>query len=135
MRFHKTMILALVAVAAMMLPTAAAAQIKPEDAAKFMGAWTLGMETPQGAMAMNLTLKDDAGKVVGSITSDMAPEAQAITDVSTAGEALVLKYMLDFQGTPIPAKITLTPAGEKMTVAFDFADGQFVIDGTAAKKP
>ena len=105
MRFHKTMILALVAVAAMMLPTAAAAQIKPEDAAKFMGAWTLGMETPQGAMAMNLTLKDDAGKVVGSITSDMAPEAQAITDVSKAGEALVLKYMLDFQGTPIPAKI------------------------------
>jgi hypothetical protein len=134
MKLHKTLVLALATVAVMMLPSVAAAQLKPEDAAKFMGGWALGMETPQGAMTMNLTLKADAGKVVGSITSDMAPEAQAITDITKAGEALVLKYMLDFQGTPIPAKITLTPAGEKMTVSFDFADGQFTLDGTAAKK-
>jgi len=137
MKLYNTLVRTLVAVAAaavVMLPSVAAAQVKPADVAKFMGGWALGMETPQGAMTMNLTLKDDAGKVVGSITSDMAPDAQAITEVAKAGEALVLKYTLDFQGTPIPAKITLTPAGEKMTVSFDFADGQFVMDGTATKK-
>ena len=134
MTFHKRLVLALATVVVMMLPSAAAAQVKPEDAAKFMGGWALGMETPQGAMTMNLTLKADAGKVVGSITSDIAPDAQAITDVAKAAEALVLKSTMDIQGNSVPVKITLTPAGEKMTVSFDFADGQFTLDGTAAKK-
>ena len=134
LKLHKTLVLVLAAVAVMMLPIAASAQVKPKDAAKFMGGWALGMETPQGAMTMNLTLKADAGKVVGSITSDIAPDAQAITDVAKAGEALVLKYTMDIQGNSVPVKITLTPAADKMTVSFDFADGQFMLDGTAAKK-
>jgi len=54
--------------------------------------------------------------------------------VTKSGESLVLKYSLDFQGTPIPAKITMTPAGEKMNVSMDFADGQFTVDATATKK-
>jgi len=133
MKCFKTWVLALAAVSAMMVSNPAAAQLKPEDASKFLGAWALGMETPQGAMTMNLTVKDVDGKLAGSITSDMMPES-AITDITKAGEALVLKYMLDFQGNTIPAKITLTPVAEKMTVSFDFADGQFTIDGTATKK-
>jgi hypothetical protein len=133
MKCFKTWVLALAAVSAMMVPNPAAAQLKPEDASKFLGAWALGMETPQGAMTMNLTVKDVDGKLAGSITSDMMPES-AITDITKAGEALVLKYMLDFQGNAIPAKITLTPVAEKMTVSFDFADGQFTVDGTATKK-
>jgi hypothetical protein len=136
MKLYQRLILAVAAVAMLGLPTAAAAQagLKPQDAAKFIGGWTLGMETPQGAMSMNLTVKDDGGKVAGSITSDMQPEAQAISDISKDGDNLVLKYMLDFQGQAIPAKITLTPDGDKMKVAFDFADGQFVMDGSATKK-
>ena len=137
MKVYRTLVRVLVAVATIavvMLPTAAAAQVKPEDAAKFMGGWALGLETPQGNMTMNLTVKADAGKVAGSITSDLAPEVQAISDVSKAGEALVLKYSMDIQGQVIPAKITLTPAGDKMTVEFDFADGQFTVPGTATKK-
>jgi hypothetical protein len=134
MKLHKRLVLALAAVAmTMMLPGAAAAQVKPEDAAKFMGGWALGMDTPQGAMTLNLTVKDVAGKVAGSITSDMMPEA-AISDVAKVGETLVLKYSLDMQGQAIPAKITLTPDGDKMKVDFDFADGQFVMPGTATKK-
>ena len=136
MKLYQRLVLAVAAVAMLGLPMAAAAQagLKPEDAAKFMGGWTLGMETPQGPMNMNLTVKDESGKVAGVIISDMQPDPQAITDVAKAGENLVLKYMLDFQGQAIPAKITLTPDGDKMKVAFDFADGQFVMDGTATKK-
>jgi hypothetical protein len=111
-----------------------AAQVTATDAQKFLGAWTLGMETPQGAMTMDLTLKAADAKVTGELTSQMAPAPQTITDITKAGESLVLKYMLDFQGMPIPAKITITPSGEKYTASFDFADGQFTVDGTAAKK-
>ena len=139
MRVFKQTVLALTAVVglsaalAAQAPAAAPAGVTPEAAAKFMGNWNLGMESPQGAMTMKLTVKDASGKVNGVITSDIAPDAQTISDVSKSGEALVLKYTLDFQGTPIPAKITLTPAGDKMNVEFDFADGQFTLPGTAAK--
>jgi hypothetical protein len=104
------------------------------DAAKFIGAWTLGLDTPQGAMAMNLTLKDDAGKVAGQITSDIAPDPQAITDIKKDGDKLVLSYNFDYQGQGIPVVITIAPAGDKYTANFDFAGGQFVMDGTAVKK-
>jgi hypothetical protein len=129
-------VLAAFAAAAMVLaPLAVAAQVAPADVEKFIGVWTLGLETPQGAMSMDLTVKGEGGKVAADITSPLGPDKQVITDISKAGESLVLKYSLDMQGQAIPAKITLTPAGEKMNVNFDFADGQFAMDGTAAKKP
>jgi hypothetical protein len=66
---------------ATLVPAVASAQgVAPADAKAFMGGWSLGLETPQGAMTMNLTLKDANGKVAGSLTSDLAPDPQAITD-------------------------------------------------------
>ena len=120
---------------AFLVPVVASAQgVLPADAKPFLGGWTLGMESPQGAVTFDLTIKDQGGKVAGQITSQMAPEAQVITDVTKSGESLVLKYSLDFQGTPIPAKITTDARREKMNVSIDFADGQFTVDATATKK-
>jgi hypothetical protein len=104
------------------------------DAEKFAGDWVLGLDTPQGAMSMNLTLKNAGGKLTGSLTSDIAPDPQAISDITKDGDSLVLKYQLDFQGQAIPAMITLKPLGAKWTANFDFAGGQFNMDGTATKK-
>jgi len=138
MQRHVRSILALAAAAVVTLTfgaASAAAQASSADAAKFMGAWVLALDTPQGALTMNLTLKDDAGKVAGQLTSDIAPDAQAIKDISKEGENLVLKYELDFQGQAIPAQITIAPDGaDKWKANFDFAGGQFVVDGTAVKK-
>jgi hypothetical protein len=133
---QKRVLTVLVAVFMACAPLALAAQggVSAADAAKFLGAWVLGLETPMGNLTMNLAVKGDGGKVSGEISSDIAP-TQAITDVSKAGESLVLKYIMDVQGMQIPAKITLTPAGVKMTVSFDFMDGAMTIDGTASKKP
>jgi hypothetical protein len=77
------------------------------DADKFMGDWELGVDTPQGAMT--LALKDQAGKVAATVTSN-------------------------FQGMDIPTEITLIPDGEKWKANFNFASGQFLVDGTAVKK-
>jgi hypothetical protein len=117
-----------------LVTVAAQAGLASADAAKFMGGWTLGLDTPQGALTMDLTLKDNAGKVAASITSDIAPAPMAITDISKDGENLVLKYELDVQGQSIPAMITIIPDGAKWKASFDFAGGQFVVDGTAVKK-
>lgn len=117
------------------LRSAAQSSLSAADAAAFLGVWALGLETPQGALTMNLTLKDDGGKVAGSISAEpIMPEPQAITDIAKDGGNLVLRYTLDVQGQSIPAKISLVPDGEKWKVTFDFADGQFVMDGTATKK-
>jgi len=134
---HARSILAAAAVLTLSLfaGSAAAQSLTSADAAKFMGAWVLGLDTPQGALTMNLTLKDDGGRVAGQLTSDIAPDAQAIKDITKEGENLVLKYELDFQGQAIPAQITIAPDGaDKWKANFDFAGGQFVADGTAVKK-
>jgi hypothetical protein len=118
------------------LPRMAGAQtLAVADAAAFMGGWTLGLDTPQGPLSMDLTIKDEAGKVAASISAEpMIPGSTAITDITKDGTKLVLKYMLEVQGMSIPTVITLIPDGEKWKANFDFASGQFQVDGTAVKK-
>ena len=112
----------------------AQAPLTISDAGKFMGAWLLTIESPQGSLNMTLTLADKEGKVAGDLTSDMMP-AQKVEDISKAGNDLVLKYQGDFQGQAFAAKITLTPVDDaKVAVNFDVMDGQFQMSGVGTKK-
>ena len=103
------------------------------DVAKFMGAWVLTLDGPQGAFAMTLTMSDKSGKAAAELTSDIAPP-QDVTDISKEGEDLVLKYEGNFQGQAFNAKINLTPDAEKLKVVFDIMNGQFMMNGTGVKK-
>jgi hypothetical protein len=138
MRAYSRRALVVVAVlVALAVPSGAFAQagLAAADAAAFMGGWTLGLDTPQGALSMELTIKDEAGKVAGTISAEpMVPGVAKISDISKSGNNLVLKYTLDVQGMQIPAQITLVPVGDKWKASFDFADGQFQVEGTADKK-
>jgi hypothetical protein len=131
-RTIKTLALVLV-----LLPFAsfAEAQLAPADAGAFMGSWTLALDTPQGAFEQSLVLKDEAGKVVAEMSSQMAPEVQKVTDVSKKGGDLILKFAGNFQGNPFDALVTLTPDGtDKCKVTFDINGGQFTMNGTGTKK-
>ena len=66
----------------------AEAQLAPAAAGNFMGSWSLALDTPQGNFEQTLVLKDEAGKVVGEMTSAMAPETQKVTDVTKKGDDL-----------------------------------------------
>ena len=124
-------------VAALASAQAAFAQsgLASADAKDFIGVWTLTLDSPQGAFEQTVTLKDTAGKVACEISSQLAPGAQAVTDISKAGSDLVLKFEGDFQGQAFAAKITLTPsASDKATAVFDINDGQFSMMGSAVKK-
>ena len=136
MRVHSRRMLMVLVLVVLALPRMAGAQtLAVADAAAFMGGWTLGLDTPQGALSMELTIKDAAGMVAGSITAEpMIPGSTAITDITKDGNKLVLKYMLEVQGMSIPTVITLIPDGDKWKANFDFASGQFQVDGTAVKK-
>jgi hypothetical protein len=110
----------------------AVAAATPESAAAFLGDWTLTTQGPNGPGTFAVSVKVDAGKVVGEISSDAQPR-QSITDISTSGPGLVLRYVFDYQGMPVPVVVTLTPAKEKVDAQLDFADGAYVMAGTATK--
>ena len=103
------------------------------DAATFIGTWLLTLESPQGPFALTMALTDVEGKVACELTSDMMP-AQKVSDITKAGNDLVLKYQGDFQGQAFAAKITLTPVDDKLGVNFDVMDGQFMMSGVGTKK-
>jgi hypothetical protein len=111
----------------------APAPLPTSEAAKFMGAWVITLESPQGPFSMTLTVSDNAGNAAAELTSDIMP-AQKVTDISKSGDDLVLKYQGDFQGQAFAAKITLTPADDKLGVNFDVMDGQFMMTGVGTKK-
>jgi hypothetical protein len=136
MKMHWVLMLAAIIVAA--VPFRAAAQasaLAASEAAAFLGTWELGLDTPQGAATVQVTLKDEGGKVAGTVSMEpLVPGAVPVTDISKDGSSLVLKYSLDVQGMSIPAKVALVPDGANYKASFDFMEGQFVVDGTAKKK-
>jgi len=120
--------------AAVVLPAVANAQgVAVADAAAFIGSWTVTLDTPQGAMPMDINVKDADGKVAGEIGSDMMGLV-AVTDITKSGENLVFRYSLDMQGNQVPIQITLIPDGANMKFALDAAGGQFYLEGPATKK-
>jgi hypothetical protein len=112
-----------------------AAQLTVADAGAFMGTWSLNLESPQGSFEQTMVLKDEGGKAVAELSSQMAPDVQKVTDVSKKGSDLVLKFAGNFQGNPYDAEVTLVPDGtDKVKVTFDINGGQFTMSGTGTKK-
>lgn len=103
------------------------------DLGSFMGTWTLTLDTPQGAFDQELVFKEDDGKIVAEMNSQMG--TQKITDVSKNGGDVVMKFAGDFQGNAFDATVTLTPDGtDKCKVTFDVNGGQFTMSGSGVKK-
>jgi nitrogen fixation protein FixH len=52
-----------------------------------------------------------------------------------ADKSLVLGYSFTWEGNPVDAAVSLTPAADgKMTAQIDFANGAYIMSGTATKK-
>ena len=115
-------------------PAAAApAAATPESAAAFIGDWTITAEGANGPATFALSVKNTDGKVGAEISSEMQP-LQAISDVTMNGTNLVLKYLFDYQGTPVPVVVTLKPADEKVGADLISPTASYQMAGTATKK-
>ena len=112
----------------------APAQATAADAAPFIGDWTLALQGPNGPATFEVTVKIEKEKVVAEIKSEQMP-LQAITDVTKGDKSLYLSYSFDYQGSPVPAVVSLSPAdGGKTNAQIDFAGGAYVMTGAATKK-
>ena len=132
----RSWLLRLLATAAILCAPAVAAApsaLAAADASKFLGNWAVAMDTPQGAFTLNLSVTDKSGKVAAEVSADMLP-TQEITDITKAGDDLVLKYASEVQGQAFNVKMTMSVQGSQGKVIFDAADGQFVMEGNASKK-
>jgi hypothetical protein len=112
----------------------AGAQVTPAEAAPFLGDWTLNLQGPNGPGVFALNVNVEKEKVVGEISAEQMPK-QAISDISLVKKALVLGYSFTWEGNPVSAVITLTPADDgKVGAQIDFAGGAYIMTGSATKK-
>jgi mono/diheme cytochrome c family protein/glucose/arabinose dehydrogenase len=112
---------------------AAVPAVTPEQAAPFIGDWvvTVGRNTFEATFAV--AVKNDGGKVAATV-SDAGQPTVNVPDISLAGKNLVLKYFSDMQGTAISTVMRLTPDGQGLRANMAMMDGQFEMDGTAARQ-
>ena len=109
------------------------------DAAPFLGAWQIPLETPTGRLVATLVIRVEAGKVVAGVSAPQFPEHK-ITDITKSGQVLTLKASTDYSGAltaysgPVSMVMTLTPKGPDMAAWLDFNNAGFQIGGTAKKK-
>ena len=114
--------------------TEQARQATAADAAPFVGDWSLTLQGPNGPGAFDLSVKVEGEKVLAEIASEQLPK-QPITSITMADKTLVLGYSFTWEGNPVEAVVSLTPAAEgKTTAQIDFAGGAYVMTGTATKK-
>lgn len=114
---------------------ATAQALTAADAGAFIGNWTLTLDSPQGPFEQNVVLKEESGKLVAELSSQIQPDVQKVTDITKTGADLVMKFAGNFQGNPFDAAITMSPDGtDKAKVTFDVNGGQFTMSGTGVKK-
>jgi hypothetical protein len=123
-----------VLVAGLLAPVQSGGQVTATDAAAFLGDWTLTLQGPNGPGTFDLTVKVEKEKVVGEITNPQLP-TQPITSIAKADKTLVLRYTFMWEGNPVDAAVSLTPADDgKVAAQIDFAGGAYTMTGTATKK-
>lgn len=104
-----------------------------ENAASFLGNWTVEANGSYGPVTLEVALKAADGKVSGEVSSTNTGKI-SITDVSKSGASLVFVFAFDYNGMAITAVVTLTPGDKKIDAYIDMASGAASFSGTATKR-
>ena len=103
------------------------------DAKPFLGNWTTTFDSPQGPATFDIEINVDSGDPGATVKNALIGES-TVTDVTKAGTSLVLRYVVDVQGTQVPVEISLAPDGENLKADFSFLGGQFAASSIATRK-
>jgi hypothetical protein len=105
----------------------------PADAKPFLGLWTTTFDSPQGPITFDIEVHLDTGDPGATVSNSLIGEAE-VNDVTKSGDALVLKYVAEVQGTQVPVTISLVPSGETLKADFVFIGGEYAASSVATRK-
>ena len=103
--------------------------VAPAAQTDISGNWVLTINSPQGAVDADATLKQDGDKVTGTMSS-MAGETNVAGTLS--GSTLSLAFNVVTPNGPIDVKMTAEVSGSEMKGVVDFSMG--TADFTGRKK-
>ena len=112
---------------------AAQSEVNADQASEFMGTWVINLDSDFGAIALDLEITGEDGKVAVMVGAPEMGGMVNVTDITKEGTSLVLSYEADAEGQVFPVMIELEPDGQELSVEFEAADGQFFASGTATK--
>ena len=121
--------------AAAVVAAAAAPAVGADDAAKFLGDWTLKVATDDGqTLTSTLKLSKDGDKIKGIFVGMDGTEVKA-DEIDIKGDDLNFKVVLDFQGTELVAKFKTKQEGSalKGSVDYDLGGQTGTLDVTGSK--
>lgn len=110
----------------------AATPATPDNAATFLGDWTLSGTGANGPVAFQLTLKTESGKVLGDLNGEVMGRLP-ITDITRSGSSLILKTGFYYQNMSVSMTISLVQVEGRVNAVMSFADGAYQIDGVATR--
>jgi mono/diheme cytochrome c family protein len=113
-------------------PAARPAPASAADVQPFAGDWLVSVQVMANEATFGLSIKADA-KPSATIKAEGQPTVE-VSDISKAGDSLVLRYVAQAMGQAMPTVLTLTPAGANLRATMAVMDGQYEMAGTAAKQ-
>lgn len=114
------------------VPSAAAQALDPEWAQQFVGTWDVTLQTPDGAVPIVLSVKEEAHKVTVQLGRG-EQQGRPIADVRRSGDSLVARYDTEYQGMSLPTTLSLKRAGDELSTEWDFG-GMYATNHRATKR-
>lgn len=118
---------ALVASALLSFPAAAFAQTAEKD---LIGSWNLTLTSPQGTHPTTVDIKDDGGKLVGSVTGLPGTTPASVERTETG---VRITFSVDYQGQPIEIVMSGKVTGNTVKGTVDYASGAAAGDFQGSK--
>ena len=114
--------------------TAQPSTLDASEARAFIGAWVISMESPRGGTRdQNVTIRDEDGRLAARIEGGRGGGID-VTDITTHGYGLVLRFERNGRRGTIDVVMTLTLDGDMIKATQEFAGGQFSVSGTGKKQ-
>ena len=115
-------------------PEAGGLEVEASSARELLGAWSLPLESPQGAFAISIDFSEGAGGKLEALISTPVGEPQEAHAITRSGDGLVLDFTLTAFGQSVESTITLMPATDGVMDADVELKGLMSFSGTATKE-
>jgi hypothetical protein len=126
--FHPLAVRALVVSSALVWAGAAHAQAPSNQ--DVVGTWNITMTSPQGSHPTTMSIREEAGQLVGTMTGLPGPSPVA---VKTSDAGVTMSFSVDYQGQAVPIVMAGKIAGAEIKGTVDYASGAAAGDFSGKK--